>query len=181
MRPWILLALALSACPPAAAGDDDDSGPPPADDDDTTPARVEPAPGIWALTLTAITADDCNLQPSASAGDSLGSTTLALVPQGPEAFTLTDSDDQRFRCTWTKGSDFVCEADPWIDSINAALFPNATLHREGSRTGTFQSATSATLTNTNVDACKGTDCPLVEQAGGYTFPCTLGFTATMAR
>ncbi len=186
-RLLLLLALpfALCACPPAEAGDDDDSAAPDdddaADDDDSTPARVQPSEGIWALTLMSITADDCNLQPAAGEGDSLGTTTLAMTQSGPGDFLLTDSDDQTFHCTWTTGNDFVCNADLWTDSINAALFPNATLQRKGSRSGTFKGPTSATLTNINVDTCEGADCPLVEQAGGYTFPCTLSFAATMAR
>lgn len=198
MHRQTLLALALllasSACPPVTTGDDDDStatddddstanddDSATTDDDDSTPARIEPSEGIWALTLTELTADDCDLQPGVQPGDSLGTTTLTLVQPPDIDFTLTDSDDQVFHCSWTEGDSFVCNADLWTDTINAALFPNATLNRNGSRSGTFTSATAATLTNINVDTCEGDDCPLVEQAGGYVFPCTLGFDATMAR
>jgi hypothetical protein len=174
----IALSLLIVGCPTTrSSGDDDDSGS--GDDDDAT-GTIEPAEGIWLLTLTEVGTDDCSLLTGAAAGDSLGSTTLALVKTADEDFTLTDGDDQTFHCMWGDDNSFVCDADVWTDSISA-LFPDATLIRNGSRTGTFDSPTSATTTNINVNTCEGAECGLAEDAGGYQFPCTFGFDATMTR
>ncbi len=182
-RLLLILGLLLMGCPTTGGGrgggDDDDSADG-SDDDDSTPDQIEPAEGIFTLTLTEMTTDDCNLVPNAAPGDSLGSTTLTLVGDEDVDFTLVDGDDQTFRCAWSDGNSFVCDADP-VESEISPLLADATHIRNGSRSGTFDSATTATTTNINVDTCEGADCGLAEEAGGYTFPCTFGFDATMAR
>ena len=178
LRPWLLLLALISfGCAPVAT-DDDDSAEEDADDDDAAP--VQPVEGTWALTLTALTTDDCALNPSLQPGASLGSTALAMSQAADQDFTLTDSDDQIFRCAWTTNPAFTCTAEPWTDGINV-LFPDAALHRAGTRSGSFDSPTSAALDNVNVDTCEGAQCGDVEAAGGYAFPCTLAFAATMTQ
>jgi hypothetical protein len=165
-------ALALSClalligCPPA---NDDDS----ADDDDA--ATISPTEGTWDLTLTELVTDSCDGAPGAQPGDSLGTTEVALSTAAGVDFTMTDSDNQVFECTLGAGGAFSCVGVP--KNIPLPVFPNATVTRDGVRAGTFSAEGVAALSNTNTDTCEGADCPVVEQAGGYTFPCVFEFDA----
>ena len=168
MLRYLLLLSAtglLIGCPP---GDDDDAV---GDDDDAV--DVTPDAGTWDLTLTALNTDSCDGAPNAGPGDSLGTT--EVVAAGDGTFTMTDSDNQTFDCTLDGGGDFSCVAQPM--NIPLPVFPNATVTRNGTRSGTFTAAGVGALTNRNEDTCEGADCPVVEQAGGYTFPCVFDFDA----
>ncbi|MCO4770213.1 MAG: hypothetical protein KDA24_09305 [Deltaproteobacteria bacterium] len=158
----------LVGCP---SGNDDDS----ASNDDDSVADITPEEGSWELTLTTLITDSCNLVPNAGPGDSLGTTDLALG--GDADFVMTDSDDQTFDCTNGAGNTFSCIGRPF-DVPVPAIFANATVTRAGSRTGVFTSATEATLgSNVNTDTCEGSDCTVIEQAEGFTYPCVFEFEA----
>jgi len=177
MSRYLLLFLSLGLLVACPSSNDDDSG---SDDDDTAndddAAELTPEEGSWELTLTQLNTDSCNGAPGAGPGDSLGTTTVAVTDGGRD-FVMIDSDDQTFRCTFTAGDAFTCDADPL--NIEVQIFPNATVTRAGTRAGTLDSATTATLSsNTNTDTCEGDDCDEVELAGGYSFPCVFDFTAT---
>jgi len=176
----LLLLLSLSLVVACPGGDDDDSSI--SDDDDAS--GITPEEGVWSINLVALLEDSCNGFPGASAGDSLGTSTLGGATQAGTDFSMVDSDDQTFHCTYTTAPNFTCEADPMV-TLESAL-PAATVTRNGTRAGVFTSATEATLSsNINTDTCVGAECDVVEAAGNaqgpITFPCVVSFTAISSK
>jgi hypothetical protein len=180
MSRYLLLLLSLSLLVACPSGDDDDSGT--SDDDDA--AGIDPEEGTWSLVLGELLEDSCNGFPSAGQGDSLGTSTLGAPIEAGTNFSMVDSDDQTFHCTYTSQPNFTCVADPLV-TLQSAI-PAATVTRNGTRAGVFTSATEATLsTNRNEDTCMGAECDVVEAAGNaqgpIQFPCIVSFSATASK
>lgn len=184
----LLCAGLLTACPSNSGGDDDDSG---SDDDDTSSgddddtAGFLPEEGPWSLTLDDLMEDSCDAAPGAGSGDPLGTSTLTLLDGGADGFVMVDSDTQTFRCDFDAGSEvaFSCTADEMdLGSPDSTFFPNITIKRNGTRTGTFLAADEARLSlNVNTDTCEGAECATYEQTQAFTFPCVFEFSADAER
>lgn len=180
MSRYLLLLLSFSLLVACPSGDDDDDST--SDDDDA--AAITPEDGTWSLTLDELLEDSCNGFPNAGQGDSLGTTMLGAAMDAGTDFSMVDSDDQTFQCTYSTAPNFTCVADPLV-TLQSAV-PAATVTRNGTRVGVFTSATEAILSsNINTDTCMGADCDVVEAAGNaqgtIEFPCVVSFTATSSK
>ena len=134
---------------------------------------ITPTEGAWTVSGFQVTEDTCNASDedaTASESDEL-SLTLALTDDG-FTFTGTDEDAQSIPCT-LDGNDFTCDIETEVN--DGGTF---TMTIDYSFTGTFDSATEATIAMGTSISCEGDDCSLVEEQLEMSMPCSVMTTSS---
>ncbi len=131
---------------------------------------ISPVEGTWRYLGSTLVTNTCGGDPPTDAAG-----TFLITSTGNSTFTVTTAFEEPFECSYN-GSSFTCP-NRQVGTITDPSF-DATGFYQASVTGTLQSATEMSGTQTVNLSCEGPSCDLASNLLQLTFPCSYSYDFT---